>query len=158
MKATFENTVDILVKAYLNDTLKHGNCAACAVGNIVAKSLEYKVQGHSWLKNNKSIIPEWDLVFCTAFFKQDVDETFYFGTAKKQIDSTGYTWRELSRIEKAFESIRCKSEDWNSDEHMLKGLFAVVDELAIIHGINLEQKEEAKLMFTKTPVHGNGNY
>jgi hypothetical protein len=35
MKATFENSVDVLVKAYLNDTLEHGQCHACAVGNLI---------------------------------------------------------------------------------------------------------------------------
>lgn len=33
----FYETIDILVKAYLNGTLKNGDCMACAVGNIVAK-------------------------------------------------------------------------------------------------------------------------
>jgi len=37
--ASFENTVDILVKAYINDTLEHNNCYACAVGNIVAHNM-----------------------------------------------------------------------------------------------------------------------
>ena len=38
MKATFSNSVDILVKAYFNDTLRHGNCLACAVGNLMQAS------------------------------------------------------------------------------------------------------------------------
>lgn len=32
----YQKTVDILVKAYFDDTLQHGNCYACAVGNIIA--------------------------------------------------------------------------------------------------------------------------
>jgi hypothetical protein len=38
--ATFDNTVSILLKAYLNDELEHDNCAACAVGkwiNLLAR-------------------------------------------------------------------------------------------------------------------------
>ena len=42
MKATFSNTVDILVKAYLNDTLRHCNCYACAVGNIISSAMGYR--------------------------------------------------------------------------------------------------------------------
>jgi len=47
--ANFNDTVDILVKAYLNDTLEHGVCSACAVGNICLAagapySYGYKIQ------------------------------------------------------------------------------------------------------------------
>lgn len=34
MKATFENSVDVLVKAYMNGTLMHGDCERCAVAVV----------------------------------------------------------------------------------------------------------------------------
>lgn len=30
----FKHTMDLLVQAYFDNTLKHGNCSKCAVGNI----------------------------------------------------------------------------------------------------------------------------
>ena len=41
MKATFENSVSVLVRAYMNDTLIHGNCFACAVGNLIVDANKY---------------------------------------------------------------------------------------------------------------------
>jgi hypothetical protein len=32
----YHKTIGILVDAYFDDTLQHGNCSACAVGNLVA--------------------------------------------------------------------------------------------------------------------------
>jgi hypothetical protein len=42
-RPTFEQTVDVLVKAYLNDTLVHGNCCACVVGNLCAHAIGTRV-------------------------------------------------------------------------------------------------------------------
>jgi hypothetical protein len=38
----FNHTVNVLVKAYLNDTLRHNNCYACAVGNMIASANGFK--------------------------------------------------------------------------------------------------------------------
>jgi hypothetical protein len=82
MKPTFSNTIDILVKAYLNDTLQHESCSACAVGNLVSHSMA---------------------------------------------------------------------------NHGPMGLMAVVEILADIHGVSLEQKQEAISLFKK-PSHLELNY
>lgn len=153
MKANFNDTVNILVKAYLNDTLAHGDCWACAVGNIVADKIGYKVvkkQNHlscSWVgKLGLTGFPEWDNVFCTSMGEQDLFPEEYYGRAKKQIDSTGYSWKQLARIEFAFESA---DQGNSSDEWMFSGLMAVVDVLAEIHNVDLIQRESAKLLFVK---------
>lgn len=113
----YQKTVDILVKAYFEDTLEHGNCEACAVGNIV-----------NYGKPKKTL--EWSNVFCTSSHIQIVEPRNYEGTAKDEIDSTGYTWQELSQIEYAFETAPRGNSD---DKWMFNGLMAVIDVLDKIH-------------------------
>jgi hypothetical protein len=143
----FNHTINVLVKAYLNDTLQHGDCAACAVGNIVADSSCLKMEKHDgelyWSKG----WPTWQVVFSTSFSNQKIRPHNYINDAKAQIDSTGYTWQELARIEFAFESAAVGESD---DDYMFNGLMAVVDVLAEIHNINLEEIKEAKALFVKT--------
>lgn len=143
MKPTFDNTVDILVKAYLNDTLEHGNCSACAVGNLItASGYVFDSASHTgphgkfqWLA---FIYAEQGKLYYTKYLNTR--------TAAEQIDATGYTWQQLARIEYAFEAVEpghCE------DECMFRGLMAVVDVLAEIHNIDLEQKAQAKALFVK---------
>lgn len=113
----YQKTVDILVKAYFEDTLEHGNCSACAVGNIV----NYEKSKMSW---------SWANVFCTSSRIQIVEPNNYEGAAKDEIDSTGYTWRELAKIEYAFETA---PKGNSGDEWMFNGLMAVIDVLDQIH-------------------------
>lgn len=154
MKATFENTVDILVKAYLNDTLIRGNCCACAVGNLVAHGLgltyilEDDLYGDENLGWKEKPIVSWRNVFMSTVrdghpSRQFIDEESYYGDAKLEIDSTGYHYTDLARIEKAFES------NYVGDDPMFSALCAVVDVLAEIHGVDLTVKENAKLLFVK---------
>jgi len=158
MKATFENSVDVLLKAYLNDTLEHGNCYACAVGNLVANGLNrtlikdwqekrYKWQGTNFHCDYPSK-QGWAKVFCTIgtpiYYTQYLRPDSYRGIAKEQIDSTGYTWRQLAKVEKAFESAKYGA---NEDDYMFNGLMAVIDVLAEIHGIDLTVRESAKVPF-----------
>lgn len=147
MKATFDNTVSILVKAYLNDTLIHGDCAACAVGNLIASSKGYKTYraGCTVVWQQGYAQPHWQSVFLTDSVSQSIQPKNYTGKAKDQIDSTGYTWQELARIEKAFES----APRISYDDRMFNGLMAVIDVLAEIHNIDLTQKETAKALFVK---------
>lgn len=159
-RPTFEQTLDVLVKAYLNDTLEHANCSACAVGNLVAHAIgtapvlsKHIKNGGRWMFLNGDLT-EWQYVFCSVGFTQQCNQYAYYGEAQRQIDATGYTWPELARIERAFEE---RSDRFNMDtqtpeyidQKMFDGLMAVVDVLADIHGISLEKKEEAKLMFVK---------
>lgn len=137
MKATFEKTVDILVKAYLNDTLRHNRCNACAVGNLITASgytfgadpLDHNGEFHwlAFIHKNRGI-PGYEYVNTNS--------------ATQQIESTGYTWEELYAIESVFEAAI-------GPDRMFNGLMAVVDVLANIHGIDLEKKEAAKALFVK---------
>lgn len=156
MRPTFNQTVDVLVKAYLNNTLMHGNCAACAVGNIIASSIgaEVKADEYAWFRKGVEISPIWDEVFCSnSPGSQEIYPSEYKGWVKRQIDASGYSWQDLAAIEKAFElNHPCTLEEWTEDiedKAMFNGLMAVVDVLADIHGVDLTVKESAKLLFIK---------
>lgn len=151
MKASFDNTVSILAKAWLAGTLVKGNCCACAVGNICAAALGAQItdvhRSHQGLvfANWSADSPAWQSVFCTRPFGQTLHANSYAGKAKEQIDATGYSWRQLARIEKAFET--ASNQDGEAAE--FAGLMAVVDVLADMHGIDLATAEVAKGLFVK---------
>lgn len=134
MRPTFEKTVDVLVKAYMNDTLDAGNCKLCAVGNIISRgnpSYDFYSTGISWYRAiglntemNPNGTPDYN---------------------HPDIVNTGYTAEDLLRIERIFmdrDGLRDESDTFSA-------LMAVVDVLADIHGIDLEAKESAKLLFVK---------
>lgn len=146
MKATFENSVNILVKAYFYGHLNAMSCEACAVGNLVASA-----KGYTYSKEKIGLFgPEWNesepaWKYVISFF---VDMGEYNGIAKEQIDSTGYTPKQLSDIERVF---MLNTKTLASPElDNFDGLMAVVDVLADIHGIDLKAKEEAKALFVKS--------
>lgn len=143
MEATFENSVDVLVKAYLNDTLQRGECHACAVGNLIQSGVgrlftecekdELRFHQNGWVK-----------VFITMSHNSHYQRPEnYKGIAKIQIDATGYSWQDLAKIEFAFESAP------RTGDEMFNGLMAVVDVLAEIHGVDLTVKENAVGMFVE---------
>lgn len=153
MKASFEHSVDVLVKAYIKGTLEHGSCRACAVGNLVAdaQGIELIIDNNSLLtkigvipniipnKYGKSLFHWSSLVDINGYGNKD--------QGLVEIESTGYTVDEIIAIERAFE--RCEFS-LNKDQWMLNGLYAVVDVLAEIHNVDLSIKEEAKELFVKT--------
>lgn len=158
----FNYTVNVLVKAYLNNELAHRSCTACAVGNIIAESLGTKPK------------PDTDNIF-TGFdnnrYQNGYLETWFDirnMTVRdcSQVRMTGYYVDELRKIEYAFENcdesfLQKASHERNEyflenkrpigqdDEWMFKGLMAVVDVLAEIHNVDLSTKENAKLLFVK---------
>lgn len=150
-KELFEKTVGILVRAYQNDALRHGSCMACAVGNIVGANCGIQNLFNNFEWQEKAIISParsgWPDVFMTTTDGiQDKYSGNYKGAAKFQIDSTGYTWRELAKIEYAFETAHKGSSD---DEWMFNGLIAVYDVLCEIHEADKSEVESANLVFVK---------
>ena len=124
----YKKTVDILYQAYFNDELEHGNCAACAVGNICAGN--GIPRHHPDLRqeiNNAS----WRFKFMTRLGQQRVKETAP-ASAMKVIRATGYTWRQLARIEYAFETAWT---GYSKEDHMFNGLVAVLEVLKEIHQV-----------------------
>ena len=135
MRPTFEKTVDILVKAYLNDTLEHDNCHACAVGNLVAAAKNWTYE------KDENGSYGWRECYTANWFNFGHQIRVKNST---QAEATGYTIYQLNAIERAFEGV-----DELATDRMFLGLMAVVDVLAEIHGIDLKQREEAKLLFVK---------
>jgi hypothetical protein len=140
----YHKTVNILYDAYFNDTLRHGNCNACAVGNLVAANLGIKYRPYigifgdlvSWnsARHIASSLIGWPTVF-TRFpgaTEQEKNPFAYEGQAKIQIDSTGYTWRQLAKIEYAFETAKKGRSD---EDYMFNGLIAVLEVLKKIHKV-----------------------
>lgn len=144
----FNHTVNVLVKAYLKGTLEHGNCFACAVGNLVTDANNCTfTRGRGFGLTWKNGHPHW---LDGVKFGQ-IKDSDNLEAAKKQAESTGYTLEEIAKIECAFEygyPVDFSSPSPKSYDGYL-GLMRVVDVLADIHGISLEQKSEAKAMFVK---------
>lgn len=153
----FEHSVNVLLKAYLNDTLEHGNCFACAVGNLVASSMCIQLikvtpydPGYGAYRNmwSNGMRHKWNGVFVTTgkpgSKRQEIDGPYYRDEAKKQIDSTGYSVKELAAIEFAFENAQLGN---SKDDYMFNGLMAVVDVLAEIHEIDLATVKSSKALF-----------
>lgn len=155
----FNHTINILARAYLNNTLRRGDCSACAVGNILGthkwsslfitynfgegegKRQIIALPGFALMNlaiNHIIQVPIWKLPEQVA---KGIEEV------RKAIIESGYTIEELARVENAFE---LAPEGNNRDEAMFNGLMAVVDVLADIHSIDLKQKEEARKLFVKT--------
>lgn len=148
-RPSFDHTVSILVKAYLNDTLEHGKCEACAVGNIVhaAGFPRYNTGECEAMKPDSC--GNWKGVFVTTGgiqkMRHAVDKDWE-QIGLRMIEATGYTVEELAWVEYAFETAPKGKSD---DDWMLNGLMTVVDVLASIHNVDLSTKEQAKLLFVK---------
>lgn len=160
-KELYDKTIGILVDAYFNDTLKNGNCYACAVGNLVASNNGYELiivnESAAWCnKAGRVVSPKWDKVICSRIesvfgfvtsVKQVVDLDNYQGVARKQIESTGYGVVDFGKIEIAFE------KGYNKNfvrDRMYSGLMAVVDALNIIHGnTDVALTSQSKQKFNK---------
>lgn len=153
----YQKTVDILVDAYFNDTLQHGNQCGCAVGNIVAANC-----GINLCKKDDNIMPDYftssddinivkDLtnngLWYDAIFGGSVFTDGLTLNILKQVESTGYTYLELAKIERAFEGSKQGNSD---DEWMFNGLMSVIDVLDEIHENNdAAATDAAKKRFQK---------
>lgn len=151
-KELFNRTISILVNAYHNNTLQHGYCSACAVGNLVAAGINTEAK-KSGTEFQNGVLAVWDRVFMTTDRGQYFEIDKYEGEAKEQIDSTGYSVEDLAKIEYAFENVpmpaHCTLYTGDDDEWMFSGLMAVVDALMLIHEADNSEIEEAKLLFVK---------
>jgi len=100
----FKNAYHGLVDAYYNDRLKFYDCAACAVGSIVQRSMGYKYLYSGKWESDKGVpvVAWWNLVHGAV----DIDIEDVLDSAHKQgvqqCDSTGYSRMELWDIEGVF--------------------------------------------------------
>ncbi len=152
----YNKTVNILVDAYFNDTLEHGNCYACAVGNIIAANCSILLSKADIPHEHRKIhwlgyapYSDWNRKYKRGISDTAVsilDGKDFVGNDEilSQIKSTGYSYSELTDIEFAFESC-----SWVGDK-MFNGLMAVIDVLDQIHENNdTDLTTETKLKFKK---------
>ena len=124
----YHKTVGILFDAYFNDTLRHGDCQACAVGNIICGNLgshPLKMYRDTTLYTKKD-----GSVFNVPWGSYDSD-----GRAIKRLGVcklTGYSHKQIDRIETAFETAEFSK---SKDEYMFNGLTKVLNCLAEIHQV-----------------------
>lgn len=142
----FDRTINILVKAYQNETLAHNEACACAIGNMIAGNNGFKIirSINSGLFWDNEIDSEWTWVHCNGEFENFLDSDRYV-KGKSQLESTGYSINETILIERAFEYH--SEEVW--DEDGFKGLMSVVDALILIHSATTTEAATAKSMFVK---------
>jgi len=152
-KELYDKTISILVQAYLNDTLEHSNCAACAVGNIVAVNMGVKLfkQRYFAMPIGSRGTPADTGLWFNAISDGFVNKNMLSPDILLQVKSTGYTPEELAKIELAFESADAPNGISNCFEPvwMYNGLMAVVEVLGQIHEVDKGVLSETKLMFIK---------
>lgn len=156
-KTLFKRTMDTLYKAYKNGHLIHDSPCGCAVGNMVLCAMDeerfqnlrltgkfserlYKVSDAIGISNDKwmSAVPlgfggdrseptkrEFNNALC-------VDEFNNYSAGKHQIDLTGYTQRQIWKIEEAFERCR-RGRRKIPDATGLQGFLNVIEALGEIH-------------------------
>ncbi len=132
-KEQFDNSIKVLVKAYLEGVLKHTHPCACAVGNLIAACNNYSII-------NKKYGLQWETETGRDAYINWMDERGKNYTQIPEIKATGYSIPEIVQIEKAFEQI----DDVPSDTDGYKGLCAVCDVLFDIHKGSDKQLKLAK--------------
>lgn len=144
MTPRFEKAYNALYNAFMNDTLAKGTCIACAVGNIVADAMGAKVYKQKELGtiafrcSNDNFW--WGEMFFTIDSELRITKIKEGNNVKKYrrkiLNLTGYTWREVAKIENAFEkNTEIPFDKYNHYlskkvmEDQFKGLMAVMDVL-----------------------------
>lgn len=152
----FDKTVGILVKAFINGTLEAANCSACAVGNIVADSLDLQLVRNKYdrlqAKGYQNGNPERDTGFWYRFiWEGEVSDEHNSGFVF-QCEKTGYTAKQLAKIEQSFMNGVQFCVDTKIEDENYTGLMRVIDALMLIHEATPEQATEAKKLFTLAEV------
>lgn len=141
-KQLFDKTIGILVNAYMNNTLAHGSCMACAVGNLIAANNGLVVN----LENRENENATWNEDISSPWYHIVIGSRNMGGRkiGLSQILSTGYSISNIIEIENSFESaIKLDGE------RTFNGLMLVCDTIMQIHEATTEEITEAKQLFVK---------
>jgi hypothetical protein len=170
----YHRTVGILYTAYFNDTLVHGTCCACAVGNLIAARLGYSIRKeqvpyfgileiteHHWYDVNGKRVPDpilnsmsslpaqgWGAFVCTPNpgRPQEIEWKYLSElVVQQQIAATGYTPEEVILIERVFESAKGET----IEDRMFDGLCRVLDALEAIHEVHHQETIDQKKHFSE---------
>jgi len=132
----FERSVDVLVEAYFNDTLRHGDDCACAVGNLVAAEL------HGASTEADSIL-EWPNHSDGKGWYDSMTDYKYEEREVEIAEPLDYDNDEIVAIEDAFE-LAWFDEDLNENaDKRFEGLMNVLDVLFYIHDVEDQSVREA---------------
>ena len=146
----FDRTISILVKAYFNDTLEYSDCAACAVGNILADCngttvVKDEFGSFIWSDNDRWI--PWGNVIRVG---EGLLYSGYPTHIANKMKKSGYSLNELTAIEYAFyNGVRYVPIETPKQEENFIGLMSVLDALMKIHEANETEIQQAKSLFTK---------
>lgn len=148
-KELYEKSVNKLLDAYNNQTLRFKDCSACAVGNLLGSSAWGSLfstgptAGIGQVTNSmrKYLTGKWS-VFIRYGYLDLSNLIMKRQSGRNSIKKSGYTRKELMEIEYAFEATQFGSfKTDQTKEAQLKGLTAVLKELARIHGVDVPEAE-----------------
>lgn len=149
-KELFEETIGVWISAFLDGTLAKGSCAACAIGNLAAHALGYKIDKEILLgmfyDDYTAPWMTWRLSFCTS-----TDNGIQYSYPERHVTNSNvakilnalkYPRKDLMKIEFAFETstrIYFKKYSQHSEKEILEdqfnGLMACFTILEEIHEI-----------------------
>lgn len=133
----YQETVDIILDAYNNKQLVHGDQCGCFIGNIVKKRYDVKPYKGNSIEHAWS--PDWFEVLYikkngNKHFDKHLDEHLSEKEGLKQIKATGYSIDEIIQLEWAFEKEESEEEKLdNGDISQYQGMKAALKKLAEIH-------------------------
>ena len=141
-KDLYNKTVNLLLDAYNQEKLRHNVCTACAVGNICNGDDDWSYVFYT--VNEKDYLHDDTVVYKQSLTLTGDNDYETSGIEKGLlcIKNTGYSLKELMKIEWAFETaipsnmrnfyVHTSSEK-QSKEGQYMGLCAVLDVLKEIH-------------------------
>lgn len=145
-KELFDKSFNVLLNAYKTDTLVYSTQCACAVGNLVAAANGYEIikdYSYRWKSSDGMIEPAWgecmDVFGMSSFNKEK-----YKGQCKFEIESTGYTYEQIIKIENTFCDMLFANPSQSNELKIYSGLDAIVDYLLKIHYATDDEAKQIK--------------
>lgn len=142
-KKVYDNAVNVLLDAYNNETLQHGNPCGCAIGNLVADANGFKIY-----KRKEDNRVDWE--------GKDVEWFDLFGPNRSETPEqikTGLSIDEIIIIEDRFEKSRETYPTHQEKKQQFNGLCAVLKvmetmvEEEVPHQENMDKLETIKDKF-----------
>lgn len=133
----FEDAIESLIDAFLNDELEAGHGCRCAVGNICGASSWWTSAFHTEMCGD-------EYRHYRPFEKDKFPANPEQAKALKEIETTGYSPAQLARVERAFESSGRSPDDpnFNSTEDQYQRLLGVFEVLIDIEGIDKAPEDQ----------------
>lgn len=141
----FNETIDKLVKAYFEGTLRHRQCSACAVGNIIGTDRWM----YHFYTSKKQQEPHNQAIPIRIYRKDKEYIQAKWSPIENPFPYSDYSMQELMEIEWAFETADMGK---NRDDWEFNGLMKVVEVLQKIHECDAATTTATKERFIKVKV------